>query len=473
MIFKPHVYQQHAIQNIINNRASGLFLEMGLGKTIITLTAINELKYNYFNINKVLVIAPKKVAESTWDDEIRKWDHLKHLSYSHILGTETERLRALDSDVDIYIINRDNVTWLVEQYGKYTNKKKKYGFKFVKPWPFDTVIIDELSSFKSPSAKRFKMLRKTYTQTKRIVGLTGTPAPNGLLDLWPQVFLLDEGKRLGLKATAYRDRYFSAEDIVYTPRGPVGTNYKPVPGGEEAIYSAIGDICMSMKAEDWLEMPDRIDRIFSVSLDIKYMNLYKELEKENILMLDPNIVDAGSAAAVSGKLHQMAQGAVYVDSEHNWVEIHNNKLDALDELIEAAQGRPVMVAYWYKHDLERLRSRYPKARTLNNPKDIQDWNRGEIPILLVHPASAGHGLNLQAGGSIIIWFDLTWSLELYQQLNARLYRQGQKQPVIIHHIVVKGTVDEKIMIALQSKANVQNALMDAVKALVLEYNGGN
>jgi SNF2 family DNA or RNA helicase len=413
------------------------------------------------------VIAPLRVAEDTWSTEAQKWDHTKHLKIAKVLGSAKERKAALQEEADIYVINRENVPWLIEQHGEIKSKV----FKFTKRWPFDMVVIDELSSFKSQSAVRFKMLKKARPFIKRIVGLTGTPAPNGLLDLWPQVYLLDSGERLGKTMTAYRERYFKPAGYIKTPQGMlVASSYAPKEGSEQAIYDKLGDLCISMKSEDWLDLPERLDRVVDITLKPETMKQYKELEKELVLELDPEIIDAGSAAAVTGKLQQFSQGAIYIDEHHNYKELHQEKLEALDELIEEANGKPVLVFYWYKHDAIRLITRYKDARTLDTSKDIKDWNDGKIKLLLAHPASAGHGLNLQAGGNIIIWFSLTWSLELYQQANARLHRQGQTQSVIIHHLITKGTVDENIMASLSGKAEGQNALMDAVKAIVKKFS---
>jgi len=472
MEFKAHVYQKRAIDAIKENTPVGLFLDMGLGKTVSTLTAINDLKYDYFEINKVLVIAPKKVAEVTWSDEIEKWDHLKHLTISKVLGPAKKRLKALEVDADIYIVNRENVVWLIEQYGKYTNREKKTGFKFIKDWPFDLVVIDELSSFKNSSSKRFKMLKKATPLFKRVVGLTGTPAPNGLLDLWSQLYILDRGERLGSTYTGYRNRYFEASDMIRTPGGKlIETNYKPRTGAENAIYSAIDDICISMKSEDWLDMPEKVINKITVELSDKDRKKYRDLERDFVLELDGEVIDAASASSLSMKLHQLTQGAIYTDeSSTNWEEIHVSKLEALSEIIDTNVDKPILVFYWFKHDLERLRKKFPNSRELMSENDIKDWNNGNIDILLVHPASAGHGLNLQSGGNVIVWFSLIWSLELYQQANARLYRQGQKnESVIIHHLITKNTVDERIMDVLEGKATKQEALMDAVKARIDEY----
>lgn len=455
MKYTPYSYQQYAASWIIDKKYSALFLDCGLGKTVITLTAISALLYDYFEITKVLVVAPLRVAHSTWDEEVAKWDHLKNIRISKVLGTEKERIAALNTKADVYIINRENVRWLVNFYKA--------------DWPFDMVVIDELSSFKSSKSQRFKALRKARPLTKRIVGLTGTPAPNGLIDLWSQIYLLDGGERLGKTVTGFREKYFLPDKrnrhIVFT--------YKPKEGAKEAIYEKLSDICVSMKAEDYLELPQRIDNIISVELNSAVIKQYEVLEKELILSLDDSDISAGSAAVLANKLIQMANGAVY-DENGEVKYIHDEKLKALDELIEAASCRPVLIFYGYQHDKDRIMNCLSKLnpRILQSDKDIKDWNRGEVQILLAHPASCGHGLNLQAGGNIIIWFGLTWSLELYQQANARLHRQGQKETVIIHHIIAKGTIDEKVMKALADKNTSQTALIEAVKAQMSKYKIG-
>lgn len=455
MIYQPYHYQAYATQWIIEKEKSALFLEMGMGKSVATLTAILELLYDYFDVAKVLVIAPLRVASTTWEEEVEKWDHLKGLRISKVLGSEKERIASLYKKADIYIINRENVTWLVERYSS--------------NWPFDMVVIDELSSFKSPKAQRFKSLKKVRPFIKRLVGLTGTPAPNGLIDLWPQIYLLDGGERLGKTITGYREKYFLPDKrnqmIVYT--------WKLKEGAEEAIFEKISDICVSMKAEDYLELPERIDNIIPVELPKKAKEQYEVLEKELILSIADTDVLAGSAAVLANKLLQMANGAVY-DEDGKVKHIHDEKLKALDELIEAASGKPVLVFYGYQHDKDRLLThlKHFNPRLLQSDQDIKDWNQGKVQVLLAHPASAGHGLNLQAGGNIIIWFGLTWSLELYQQANARLWRQGQKQTVVIHHIIAKDTIDERVMKALEDKDVSQAALIEAVKARMYQYKEG-
>lgn len=444
MKYVPHDYQKYAGDFIIDHPACALMLDMGLGKTVITLTAIWLLLFDYFEFSKVLVIAPLRVAHDTWGKECEKWDHLKELKLSKVLGTEKERKAALYRSADIYIINRENVEWLCANY------------KF----NFDMVVIDELSSFKSHTAKRFKALRKVRPQVKRIIGLTGTPAPNSLMDLWSEINLLDMGERLGRFITNYRDEYFVPDKR----NQQVIFSYKPKKGAEKEIYKKISDICVSMKACDYLKMPERIDNIVEVQMSDKEKALYEKLERDMSLPFNDGDIDAVNAAALSNKLLQMANGAVY-DEFKAVKNIHNKKLDALEDLIEAANGKPVLIFYTYKHDKERISQRF-KVTEIQTSADITKWNSGEIPIAIAHPASTGHGLNLQAGGSTVIWFGLTWSLELYQQANARLWRQGQKETVVIHHIVSKGTIDEQVMKALENKNTGQEALLKAVKARV-------
>lgn len=445
MKYKPHSYQEYAKEWIVEKEEAGLFLDMGLGKTVITLTGIQELLHDYFEVSKVLVIAPLRVAETTWEEEINKWDHIYYLTTSKILGTKKEREEALRRKADIYIVNRENVTWLVD-----TLKNN---------WKFDMVVIDELSSFKSHKSQRFKSLRKVRPLVKRVVGLTGTPSPNGLIDLWPQLYLLDKGDRLGKTLSGYRDRYFLPDKrnqhIIFS--------YKLKPEAEERIYEKIEDICVSMKAKDYLNLPERINNIVPVVLKDK--EKYDQFERNLLLELEEGDIVANNAAALTNKLLQFANGAIY-DEGGDVRLIHDDKLDALDDLMEAANGKPVLVFYSFIHDKDRIKERYKNARTLETAEDIRKWNEGEIEILLAHPASAGHGLNLQTGGHIIIWFGLTWSLELYMQANARLDRQGQKETVIIHHLVAKGTVDEDVMKALENKEIGQEALLKAVKARI-------
>lgn len=445
MKYKPHNYQQFATDFILNQSICCLMLDMGLGKTVITLTALWQLALDSFDVSRVLVIAPKRVAEDTWPKELAKWEHLIGLTSSLVLGSAAERKVALQKKAFLYIINRENVAWLV---------KNHY-------WDFDMVVIDELSSFKSNKAERFKAMKKVRPMVTRIVGLTGTPAPNTLLDLWPQMYLMDMGQRLGRFIGGFRDRFFLPDkrnrEIIYS--------YKPREGAEDAIYALISDICISMKAADYLDMPERIDNRIEVSMSPKERKLYDDFQKDMVLSIGDEELDAANAAALSNKLLQMANGAVYGEDK-TVIPIHDRKLDALEDLVEAANGKPLLVAYWYKHDLQRIKARFKNVRCIDTAKDIDDWNAGQIPLALIHPASAGHGLNLQDGGCTIVWFGLTWSLELYQQLNARLWRQGQKHTVVIHHIITKGTHDEDVMRALENKDTRQSALIEAVRARI-------
>lgn len=444
MKYKPHEYQSYATEFILSHPISAVFLEMGLGKSVITLSAIFDLCLDSFLVCKVLVIAPLRVARDTWPAEINKWDHLKGLSYSVAVGTEKERIDALKKQSTLYIINRENVDWLVHKSGI--------------PFHFDMVVIDELSSFKSYGAKRFKSLLKVRPSIKRIVGLTGTPSSNGLMDLWAEFRILDLGQRLGRYISHYRNTYFKPDKR----NAQIVFSYKPLPGAEEEIYKQISDITISMKSTDYLKMPEYVSNEVFVTLSEKEWKVYSDFKEDMVANLGDEEIDAVNAAVLSGKLLQMANGAVY-DSENKAHVIHDKKLDALEDLIEGANGKPVLVAYWYKHDLERIKERFP-VRQIQSSKDIEDWNDGKIPIAVIHPASAGHGLNLQSGGSTLIWFGLTWSLELYQQTNARLYRQGQKNTVIVHHIITKNTIDEDVLLALTKKEKTQDALIDAVKA---------
>jgi len=444
MKYKPHNYQSYCTDYIITHHICGIFLDMGCGKSIITLTAIWQLALDSFEIGKILIIAPKRVAENTWPKELNKWEHLTGLTYSLVLGSVKQREEALQEKATIYIINRENVAWLVKNY----------------KWDFDTIVIDELSSFKSNKAQRFKALKTVRPKVQRVIGLTGTPAPNSLLDLWPQMYLLDMGERLGRFIGGYRERFFKPDkrnkEIIYS--------YKPRDGAEENIYSLINDICISMKAVDFLDMPDKIYNKVEVTMDKKEKELYETFKREMIITHKGDEIDAINAAGLSNKLLQMANGAVYGENK-KVVSVHNKKLDVLEDLIEAANGKPLLIAYWYKHDLARISKRFD-VRTIRTSEDIDDWNTGKIPVALIHPASAGHGLNLQDGGSTIIWFGLTWSLELYQQLNARLWRQGQKSTVVIQHIITTGTHDEDVMRALENKDTRQTALIEAVKARI-------
>lgn len=444
MRYVPHDYQSYAAEYIKTHPACAVLLDMGLGKTSITLTALLDLLFDSFESHKVLVIAPLRVARDTWPAEIEKWDHLKMLTYSVAVGSEKDRKAALMQPADIHIINRENVQWLIEQSGV--------------PFDFDTVIIDELSSFKSHQAKRFKALLKVRPRIRRIVGLTGTPSANGLMDLWAEFRLLDMGERLGRFIGNYRNTYFMPDNR----NGQIIYSYRLLPGADEAIYRRIADITISMKATDHLKMPELVMNDVVVELSDDERDRYEELRQTLVLDLPDKEITAANAAVLSGKLLQMANGAIY-DEDRQQVHIHDRKLDALEDLIEGANGKPVLVAYWFKHDLDRIRTRF-KVREIKSSADIRDWNNGEIPVAVIHPASAGHGLNLQSGGSTLVWFGLTWSLELYQQTNARLWRQGQSETVVIHHIVAKGTVDEHVLKALQSKEKTQDSLIAAVKA---------
>ncbi len=441
---KMYDYQTYASEYIVSHSTAAVFLECGLGKTVITLTAINELMFNEFEVRKVLVISPLRVGLSVWKQECNKWEHLKNIKCSIAIGDESRRIEALMTQADIYIINRENVDWLITNSGH--------------PFDFDMVVIDELSSFKSASAKRFKSLLKVRPKVKRIVGLTGTPSSNGLMDLWAEFRLLDMGERLGRFITHYRNNYFEPDKR----NGQMVFSYKPRVGAEDAIYRLISDITISMKSADYLIMPECIMNEVVVQLSEKERKQYDSLKKDMILSLDDSEIDAVNAAALSGKLLQMANGAVY-DEDSNVIYIHNQKLEALEDLIEGANGKPILIAYWYNHDLTRIKEKF-KVREIKSSKDIVDWNDGTIPIGVIHPASAGHGLNLQSGGSTLIWFGLTWSLELYQQTNARLYRQGQNETVVIHHIITKDTIDEDVMRALKAKEKTQSDLIDAVRA---------
>lgn len=444
MKYLPHEYQTFATNFILEHPVAAILLDMGLGKSVITLSALEELMHDRFEVQKVLVIAPLRVATNTWPSEIKKWDHLHNLTYSVAVGTETERKAALQQKADLYIINRENVQWLIEKSGI--------------PFDFDMLVIDELSSFKSNQAKRFKSLVKVRPRIKRIVGLTGTPSSNGLMDLWAEFRLLDMGERLGRYIGQYRRTYFEPDKR----NGEIIYSYKPLPGAEEAIYQKINDITISMRSKDYLKMPQCVINEVPVWMQSNQKDSYDQLKKEMVLSLKNAEIDAANAAALSGKLLQMANGAVY-DAQGDSFQIHEEKLNALEDLIEGANGKPVLVAYWYKHDLDRIKARFD-VREIKRDRDIADWNAGRIPVAVIHPASAGHGLNLQAGGSTLIWFGLTWSLELYQQTNARLWRQGQTETVVIHHIICKGTIDENVMSALQRKEKSQSALIQAVRA---------
>lgn len=458
MEFEPHPYQQYITEQMLKKKKIIAIVDMGLGKTVCTLTALNNLLFDAFENQRVLVIAPLRVAENTWPDEINKWNHLKTFKVSKILGTENKRIEALQNRADIYVINRENVKWLID----YQVKQRK--------WPFDVLVIDESSSFKNNQSQRFKALRKVASITDRVIELTGTPSPNGLMDLWPQIYLLDQGERLGKTITAYRNTFFNPgqrnKNVIF--------NYVPKAGAEEDIYRRIQDIAVSLTAADHLKMPPRVDNIIKLKMPPNIKALYDEMEEECILELEKEeVVAAGSRAVVTNKLLQMANGAVYGE-DRKVSHIHDIKLDALQEIIENNEGKPIMVFYNYQHDYDRLMERFKDLQpgTLKTREDIEKWNKGEVRLLLAHPASMGHGLNLQAGGNIIVWFGLTWSLELYLQANARLYRQGQQQAVIINHLVMEKTVDTDVLRALTSKRVNQDELIEAVKARIAENKKG-
>ncbi|MDE5937073.1 MAG: DEAD/DEAH box helicase [Ruminococcus sp.] len=450
MKFKPHDYQKYAIDFIKKNPISALLLDMGLGKTIITLTAIHDLMFDSFEVQKVLIIAPIRVARDTWSTEIEKWEHLKNLTYSVAVGTVEERISALKQKADIYIINRENIQWLVEESGI--------------TFDFQMIVIDELSSFKNHQTKRFKSLMKVRPKAKRIVGLTGTPSSNGLMDLYAEFRLLDMGERLGRFIGQFRNTYFTPDKR----NGMIVYSYKPLPYAEDAIYEKISDITISMRATDHLNMPELIMSEYAVEMSVEEKEKYMELKNDLILELPDSEITAANAASLSSKLSQMANGAIYDDSGDT-VSVHSRKLDALEDIIESANGKPVLVAYWFKHDRTRITERLSKLgiayQEIKSSTSIKRWNKGELTVGLIHPASAGHGLNLQSGGNCLVWFGMTWSLELYQQTNARLWRQGQKSTtVVIQHIITKRTVDERIMKALQDKNETQTTLLEAVKA---------
>lgn len=451
MIFNPYPYQQYCIDSIIYNRAVGLFLDMGLGKTVITLTAIHDLRYNRWEVAKPLIIAPKKVAEATWTTEAKKWEHLKMMRVIPVLGTAQQRIRALATPADVYVVNRENVQWLVEH--------------FKNAWPFDMVVLDESSSFKNSQSKRFKSLKLVRSRIKRIVELTGTPSSNGLEDLWAQIYLLDGGARLGKTLGAYRDKYF----VPGRRNRTTIFNYAPKDGSFEMIKQAISDICISMKAEDYLTLPDMLVNNVPVALDSAAAKAYAQLETDLLLQVDENMITAGSAGVLTGKLLQLCNGAIY-DENKNAVKVHDCKIDAFLELIEQLNGQHALVFYNFQHDRDRLVEALAKynlrVRVYSQAKDEQDWNNGEIDVLLAHPASCGYGLNLQQGGHHAIWFGLTWSLEQYEQANKRLHRQGQEYPVIIHHLIVQGGMDEQVVEALENKGDMQNALMDALRVRI-------
>lgn len=453
MKFVPHSYQRYAIERILQDDSLGLFLDMGLGKTVITLTAINDLKFNRWAVSRCLVVAPKKVAEATWSHEAEKWDHLRHLKIIPVLGSLKKRVQALHTPGDIWVINRENVPWLVAY--------------FRNNWPFDMVVLDESSSFKNPQSKRFKAMKLVMPRIARLVLLTGTPAPNGLEDLWAQIYLLDAGERLGRTISSYREAFFTQD---YARPGQMYRTYTPQQDAESRIQAAISDICVSMKSEDYLELPDYIESTVPVALDAKAKRAYDKLEKEMLLEVDTQLVTAQSAAVLNGKLLQLCSGAVY-DSTGEVVDIHDCKLEAFLETIEQLNGEHALVFYWFKHEADRLTEALAKTdkvvRVYQGPEDEKAWNAGEVDILLAHPVSCGYGLNLQAGGHHAIWFGYpNWALEIYQQANKRLHRQGQKHPVICHHLVVQGGMDEDVIAALHDKGDTQESLMQALKARI-------
>lgn len=449
--FKPYDYQAYAINKIIDNKRFGLFLDMGLGKTVSTLTAIDELKYNYLDVDKVLVIAPKRVAEDTWAQEVEKWTHLSHLDVSLVLGTPKQREQALEKDADIYVTNKENTKWICERYKK--------------EWPFDMVVIDELSTFKNSDSQRFKILKKKWPLFNRFIGLTGTPAPKNIMDLWAQMYLIDGGERLGKFKTHFRQKYFypthQISDNVF--------NWELKDGSKDEIYSKISDVTVSMESKDYLKMPERVDTVKEAKLSKKERALYDELEQNMVIendIDDEKDIAALNSASLSNKLLQMSNGAVYAN-DGTITHIHDRKLELLDEIVEESQGQPILVMYNYKHDKDRLLERYSFAETLDSDDYMERWNNGEIQMLITHPASAGHGLNLQYGGSIMVWFGLTWNLEYYEQANARLYRQGQKKTTVIHHLLTQNSIDQKVYDSLKNKKLNQNELMNAVKARLL------
>lgn len=449
MKFSPHEYQRYCIGRILDTPMLGLFLDMGLGKTVITLTAINELIYNRFAVQRVLIIAPKKVAEATWSAEAEKWEHLKHLRFSLILGPEQRRIRAVCANADIYVINRENVVWLVD----YLRNN----------WCFDMVVIDESSSFKSHRAKRFKSLTWIRPHVRRLVELTGTPAPNSLADLWAQLYLLDEGARLGRNITAFRESFFRANT-----HGGHFTTYEETDGAAQEIQQRISDICISMKAEDYLQLPELVFDVVPVVLDQKAQKAYNEMEREMLLCIDEEIIDAGSAAALSNKLLQLCNGAVYTGTGAEWVKLHDCKLEAFLELIERLNGQPALVFYNFRHDRDRLLEvlRKKRVRILQTKEDADAWNRRELDVLLAHPASCAYGLNLQHGGNHVIWFGLNWSLELFLQANKRLHRQGQTSTVFVHELAVQNSRDTDVIAALQDKDATQDALIESLKVRI-------
>lgn len=458
MKFIPHEYQTYTIDQIKKKPKIALILDMGLGKTVCTLTALNDMMYDSFEVDKVLVIAPLRVADMTWPDEVEKWGHLKNIRISKIIGTAKQRMDAIERRADIYIINRENTKWLIDYYLAKTKK-----------WPFDTLVIDESSSFKNHQSQRFKALKKAAAVSKRVIELTGTPAPNSLMDLWAQIFLLDQGERLETSITRFRNKYFNPDKRNQV----VVFSYKPKPGAEKEIYNQISDIAVSLKAEDHLKMPERIDNFIKLKMPKNIRAIYDEMEKNYLVSIDEEMITATSAGVVANKLLQMANGAAY-DENRKVIHIHDLKLDALEEIIADNDKKPIMVLYNYQHDRERLMRKFEKLkpRELETKQDLDDWNAGNIQLLLAHPASMGHGLNLQGGGNIIVWFGLTYSLENYLQANARLYRQGQKETVIINHLIVEESEDENAINRLTQKRINQDELIDAVKAKIRKAKEG-
>jgi SNF2 family DNA or RNA helicase len=447
MRFSPHDYQKYAIDYIESHPVAAVLLDMGLGKTVISLTAIFDLLFDSFEVSRILVVAPLRVARDTWPAEIRKWEHLSGLTYAVAVGNARERKAALMQGADVTIINRENLGWLIDDSGI--------------PFTYDMVVLDELSSFKNHKSKRFRALMKVRPKVKRIIGLTGTPSSNGLMDLWAEFKVLDQGQRLGRFITQYRTAYFMPDKR----NGEIIYSYKPLPYAEDAIYRKISDITISMKSTDHLKMPELISTQYEVQLSADERERYEELKNDLVLELHGDEITASNAATLTGKLSQLANGAIYSD-DGKIIEFHDRKLDALEDIIEAANGKPLLVAYWFRHDLERIRRRFD-VREIKSSQDIDDWNAGNIPVAVIHPASAGHGLNLQSGGSTLVWFGLTWSLELYQQTNARLWRQGQEsRTVVIQHIIAANTIDGQILDALKRKDKTQAALIAAVKAVM-------
>ena len=447
MKYQPHEYQKRATQFIIDNRYCALFLDMGLGKTVSTLTAIDILKNDYLEIDKVLVIAPKSVALNTWSGETAKWDHLRKLRISVAMGTAAQRTKAIERDADIYVTNRDNVKWIVDYFKK-------------EPWPFDTVVLDESSSFKNPSSQRFKALRKIRPQLRRVIELTGTPSPNGLMDLWPQIWLLDMGERLGRTLGSYRSEFFTAG----RRNGAVVYDWIARPGARQRISKRLADISMSMQASDYLDMPDVIDGGLTLALPPDEMRDYQAFQKEQLMQLDNTDIEAVTAAALTNKLLQYTGGALY-DDQHNWHEVSTAKLEALQDIVESTD-ESVLIYYQYQSEKDRILKMLPDAVTFTGePELLESWNAGKIRLMLAHPASVAYGLNMQAGGHSIVWYTPTWNLEPYMQANARLHRQGQTKPVVIYHLIAAGTIDERVMQALNCKNGSQAALLKHIKEL--------